>query len=102
MDTLVFDPAMLGIAPPSLGDLAGGGPADNARILRSAISGTPGPVRDILVVNAAAALWMVGIATDLQDGMARAEEAATSGAANEVLVRFIETTRRLAPAQSGR
>ncbi len=102
MDTLTFDPAMLGIAPPSLGDLAGGGPDDNARILRSAISGTPGPVRDILVVNAAAALWMVGIATDLQDGMARAEEAATSGAANEVLVRFIEMTRRLAPAQSGR
>ena len=63
-----------------------------------AIGGTAGPVRDILVVNAAAALWMAGIASSLQDGMARAEEAATSGAAKDVLERFINTTGRLAPA----
>ena len=50
------------------------------------------------VVNAAAALWMAGVATDLADGMARAEQAATSGAANDVLERFIEMTGRLAPA----
>jgi anthranilate phosphoribosyltransferase len=79
-------------------DLAGGDAADNARILQRAIGGTPGPVRDILVVNAAAALWMAGVATDLADGMARAEAAATSGAATDVLDRFVEMTGRLAPA----
>lgn len=99
LDALTLDPAVLGVTPPSLGDLAGGSPDDNARILRQAIAGQPGPVRDILVVNAAAALWMAGVATDLTDGMARAEEAATSGAANDVLERFIEITGRLAPAQ---
>ena len=98
MDPLLLDPAILGVTPPSLGDLAGGTADDNARILRGAIEGAPGPVRDILVVNAAAALWMAGIATDLADGMARAEEAATSGAAKDVLDRFIEMTGRLAPA----
>jgi anthranilate phosphoribosyltransferase len=98
MDPLLLDPAILGVTPPSLGDLAGGTADDNARILRGAIGGAPGAVRDILVVNAAAALWMAGIATDLADGMARAEEAATSGAANDVLDRFIEMTGRLAPA----
>ena len=41
---------------------------------------------------------VAGVATDLTDGMARAEEAATSGAANDVLERFIEMTGRLAPA----
>ena len=98
LDAFVIDPASLGLMPPSPGDLAGGGPDDNARILVRAIGGTAGPVRDILVVNAAAALWMAGIASSLQDGMARAEEAATSGAAKDVLERFINTTGRLAPA----
>jgi anthranilate phosphoribosyltransferase len=41
---------------------------------------------------------MAGIATDLADGMAKAEDAATSGAATDVLDRFIELTGRLAPA----
>ena len=98
MDALLLDPAILGVTPPSPGDLAGGDAADNARILQRAIGGTPGPVRDILVVNAAAALWMAGVATDLADGMARAEAAATSGAAKDVLDRFVEMTGRLAPA----
>jgi anthranilate phosphoribosyltransferase len=98
MDALLLDPAILGVTPPSPGDLAGGDAADNARILQRAIGGTPGPVRDILVVNAAAALWMAGVATDLADGMARAEAAATSGAATDVLDRFVEMTGRLAPA----
>jgi anthranilate phosphoribosyltransferase len=98
LDAFVIDPASLGLMPPALGDLAGGGPDDNARILVRAIGGAAGPVRDILVVNAAAALWMAGIASSLQDGMARAEEAATSGAAKDVLERFINTTGRLAPA----
>jgi len=98
MDPLLLDPAILGVTPPSPGDLAGGDADDNARILQRAIGGTPGPVRDILVVNAAAALWMAGVATDLADGMARAEAAATSGAAKDVLDRFVEMTGRLAPA----
>ncbi len=95
IDALELSPAVLGVPTATLDDLAGGGPERNAQVLRAAIGGEPGPVRDILVVNAAAALWMAGIAHDMADGMARAEQAATGGAAKDVLERFIDMTGRL-------
>lgn len=97
----IIDPAGLGVAPPADGALAGGDPSENARALRSAIDGEPGAVRDVLVLNAGAALWMAGIADGLEDGMARAEEAAVSGAAGDRLGRFAELTGRLAPVGQG-
>jgi len=97
----VIDPRGLGIAAPDDGALAGGDPARNAAALRAAISGDPGAVRDVLVLNAGAAVWMAGIATSLEDGMARAEEAAVSGAARDRLDEFIDATRRLAPVAQG-
>jgi anthranilate phosphoribosyltransferase len=99
---LVIDPAGLGVTAPPDGALAGGDPTRNAAVLRAAIGGEAGPVRDILVLNAGAALWMAGIAEDLEEGMARAEQAATSGAAQERLQRFVDVTGRLAPVGQGR
>jgi anthranilate phosphoribosyltransferase len=97
----VIDPRGLGLAAPAEGALTGGDPAANAAALRAAISGDAGAVRDVLVVNAGAAIWMAGIATSLEDGMARAEEAAVSGAARDRLDAFIDATRRLAPMAEG-
>ncbi|MDP4620857.1 MAG: anthranilate phosphoribosyltransferase [Thermoleophilia bacterium] len=97
----VIDPRGLGIAIPAEGALAGGDPAGNAAALRAAISGDPGAVRDVLVLNAGAAIWMAGVTSSLEDGMARAEEAAASGAARERLDAFIDATRRLAPVAQG-
>lgn len=94
---LVIDPRALGIVAPEDGALAGSDPAGNAAALRAAISGEPGAVRDVLVLNAGAAIWMAGIGDSLEDGMARAESAAVSGAARERLDAFIDATRRLAP-----
>ncbi len=96
--TRVVDPVALGIDAPPPGSLAGGDPARNARVLAAAIGGGAGPVRDILALNAGAALWMAGVALSLEDGMARAEQAAISGAARERLEAFIDVTGRLAPA----
>ncbi|MSO44397.1 MAG: anthranilate phosphoribosyltransferase [Thermoleophilia bacterium] len=96
LSTLVINPAGLGIARPRDGALAGGVPAENAAALRSAIGGEAGPVQDILIINAGAALWMAGVAGSLEDGMARAEDAIRSGAAIDRLDAFVQATVRLA------
>lgn len=95
--TLVVDPTALGIEVPAPDALVGGAPARNAHMLAAAIGGEAGPVRDVLALNAGAALWMAGVASSLEDGLARAEQAATSGAARERLEAFIDLTGRLAP-----
>src|ERR1700749_36589 len=51
-----FDPAVLGLAPSTLADLRGGDPAHNASVARAVLAGEPGPVRDIVLLNAAAAI----------------------------------------------
>jgi anthranilate phosphoribosyltransferase len=58
-------------------------------------------VRDVLVLNAGAAVWMAGLAESLEKGMQMAEQATTSGAALERLERFAALTQQLAPAGEG-
>lgn len=99
--TLEVDPRALGLAAPRDGALAGGDAAANAAALRAAIGGQAGPVRDVLVLNAGAAVWMAGLAQSLEKGMAMAEEATTSGAALSRLEQFTALTRDLAPAGVG-
>lgn len=96
--TIEVDPRALGLSPPPDGALAGGDAAANAAALRAAIGGEPGPVRDILVLNAGAAAWVAGLADSLEKGMHMAEEATTSGAALGRLEQFVALTRELAPA----
>ncbi len=61
--------------------ILGGAPADNAKALRALLDGAPGPYRDAVVLNAAAALVVAGAAADLKEGAARAAEALDSGKA---------------------
>ena len=61
-----IDPAALGFAPPRDGAIAGSDPAGNAEVLRAVLAGEPGPARDVVVLNAAAALWLAGVAPDLR------------------------------------
>ncbi len=96
--TLAIDPAALGITPPPDGALAGGGPGENARALRAAIGGEAGPVREVLVLNAGAAIWIAGLAHSLERGMEMAEEATVSGAALARLEHFTQLTSRLGAA----
>ncbi|MGV8072969.1 MAG: anthranilate phosphoribosyltransferase [Syntrophobacteraceae bacterium] len=72
-------------------DLTGGDPAVNAEITRRILSGERGPKRDVVVVNASAALVAAGVAKDLQEGVKLAENAIYSGAASaklDGLIRF--------------
>jgi anthranilate phosphoribosyltransferase len=92
------DPADLSFAPPRDGDIAGSDPAGNAEVLRDVLGGAAGPARDVVVLNAAAALWLAGAQPDLERALPAAAESIGSGAARERLDAFVATTRRLGGA----
>jgi anthranilate phosphoribosyltransferase len=116
--TTELDPLLLGLPRAHLADLRGGDTARNAEIVRSVLSGAPGPVRDIVVLNAAAAIAASeglgfvtaagapgpasqaavadGLAKALSGGISRAADAIDSGAARDLLARWARASRRLA------
>ncbi|MDH3519469.1 MAG: anthranilate phosphoribosyltransferase [Myxococcales bacterium] len=92
--TLRIDALELGIPPPAGRALEGGDPARNALILRGVLEGEPGPRRDIVALNAAAALWVAGAAADLREGLALARQSIDSGAAREKLEQLVRASRQ--------
>jgi anthranilate phosphoribosyltransferase len=69
----------------------------NARILRDVLSGAEtGAARDIVLLNAGAAIYVSGRTKTIGEGVQRAEESVGSGAALGALEDFIHTTRRIA------
>ncbi|WP_343233004.1 anthranilate phosphoribosyltransferase [Miltoncostaea marina] len=93
-----IDPAALGVTAPADGELAGGDPAHNAEVLRGVLGGRRGPARDVVVLNAAAAIWLAGVADGLEPAMALAEASIDEGAARDRLDAFVAATRRLGAA----
>jgi len=79
------DPADLGLPRCAPADLRGGEAVTNARALRDALGGTPGPHRDALALGAALALEVSGVAADAQAALARARGAIERGAAVRLL-----------------
>lgn len=98
--TETVDPAALGLAPATLDDLRGGAPADNARAARAVLAGEKGPHRDVVLLNAAGALVVAGIASDLTDGLARAERAVDGGAASDALDALVRVTQEEAAREA--
>ena len=107
-----FDPAALGLPRASVTDLRGGDPAENAAVVRAVLGGQAGPVRDIVLLNAAAAMTAARLAASgdagvscsdsdslakaLGEGRAGAAAAVDSGAAAELLDRWTQVSNRLA------
>jgi anthranilate phosphoribosyltransferase len=87
-----WSPADFGLEAASLDQLKGGDSGTNAQIVRSIVNGDPGPCRDIVVANAAAALLVAQRATDLKSAVAIAIESIDSGAARSKLEQLIEFT----------
>ena len=75
-----------------LGDVAGGTPDENAAATRAVLEGEKGPRRDLVVLNAAAAILVGGKAGDFAAGVVAAQEAIDSGAAAAVLARLVSFT----------
>jgi anthranilate phosphoribosyltransferase len=92
----VVDPVELGIEPCEPGALAGGSPADNARITRDVLSGAGGPRRDAVVLNAGGAIAAAGHADDLREGLALAAHAIDDGHAAERLEELVAFSRESA------
>ncbi|MGH2596330.1 MAG: anthranilate phosphoribosyltransferase [Actinomycetota bacterium] len=84
-----LDPASLGLARATLDDLRGGDAAEAATIAREVLGAGSGARRDVVILNAGAALEVAGHSKDLADGIAAAAAAIDSGAASETLERWI-------------
>ncbi|MBV8072181.1 MAG: anthranilate phosphoribosyltransferase [Acidobacteriaceae bacterium] len=83
-------PADFGLPQASIEDLQGGDPETNARIVRAVLEGEHGAHRDIVIANAAAAIFLAQRAIDLKSAVAVAIEAIDSGAARGKLEKLLE------------
>jgi anthranilate phosphoribosyltransferase len=88
-----LDPAELGLARAPVDTMRGGGPEENARIARQVLQGEKGPRRDVVLLNAAAALRAAGLAGSWKDGLGIAAEAIDSGRAGDVLQRWAKISQ---------
>ena len=90
-DTLRYtvNPADLGLAPASAEDLVGGDAAVNAECLRRVFDGQQGAHRDIVALNAAAALVVADVSDTLEEGLEAASASIDGGRAGEALDAFI-------------
>jgi anthranilate phosphoribosyltransferase len=84
-----LDPAELGLAKAPIEALRGGGPEENARVALELLGGAKGARRDVVLLNASAALRAAGVAKDWKEGLGQAAEAIDTGRAGEVLQRWI-------------
>src|ERR1700704_2054255 len=83
-----LDPSELGLARAPIDAMRGGGPEENARIAREILDGAPGPRRDVVLLNTAAALRAAGLAKDWKHGLRAGAEAIDSGRAGDLLQRW--------------
>jgi anthranilate phosphoribosyltransferase len=90
-------PEEIGLARVPLSALKGGDTPENAAALRRLLDGERGPFRDIVLLNAAAALIVAGKAQNLKDGAALAAEALDRGAAKDVLAHVVALSQKVAP-----
>jgi anthranilate phosphoribosyltransferase len=99
VERVELEPLNLGVPRASLPDLVGGDAVANAHVVRELVAGQPGPIRDIVVLNAAAALVAYGkpasgrLMEDFESELDRAREAIDSGAAQTKLKEWIEATQ---------
>lgn len=88
-------PEDFGIAMSASRNLRVDGPEQSIQMLRAVLDNEPGPALDIVALNAGAALYVAGVASDIGDGLARARAAIANGGARQRLQQYVETTRAL-------
>jgi anthranilate phosphoribosyltransferase len=91
--TWTFDPASLGLPYARLSDLQIETVDQATDALRSVLGGARGPLRDIALLNAAAAVVIAGVSSDLQAALARCADAVDSGRASHTLQALIDCSR---------
>jgi anthranilate phosphoribosyltransferase len=89
-------PEEVGFDRASDGAVGAGTPDQNAEVLRQVLAGEPGVERELALLNAGAAIYVGGVAESIEAGVRRAEESVDSGAAREVMERYVDRSRELA------
>jgi anthranilate phosphoribosyltransferase len=89
VNTFYLHPTDVGLlkAPPAA--LRGGGPRENAAIIERVLAGERGPARDVVLLNAGAALFIAGAARSAEDGILLASRAIDRGDAKRTLDRLV-------------
>jgi anthranilate phosphoribosyltransferase len=101
VNTFYVHPAEVGLPKAPLAALAGGDAATNAAIARRVLGGEHGAARDIVLLNAGAALFVAGRAPHLLDGLRMAAEAIDSGAARRTLDALVRISSAGDPVPAG-
>jgi anthranilate phosphoribosyltransferase len=94
------DPAVFGIPAAAPDQLRGAGPAANADVTRRVLDGETGPHRDLVALNAAAAIVVAGIAGDLAGGLEAARASLDEGAAAAARERLVAVSRSAVPVEA--
>lgn len=89
VDQFTVNAKDFGLRVAQLEDIRGGDASVNARLCRELLSGAQGPIRDIVLLNAGAALYVSGLCSEIAEGIERASASIDSGAAREVLTQLI-------------
>ena len=92
VSTRQIHPGDFGLQTVSAEALKGGDADHNARILRGVLDGEEGPQRDVVLLNAAAAMVVGGLAEDITAGLEVARESIDSGKARQALDRLVEVS----------
>ena len=87
--SFVVDADELGFASAPVESISVDSPAASLDVIRSVLAGDSGPTADITVLNSAAAIYVSGIASNLEDGITRARESIGSGQAANALERLV-------------
>lgn len=85
-----FRPEDIGFTRSPSAELLINSPEQSARKIQAVLAGEPGPARDIVLLNAAAALWTSGLTETLQEGVTKAAQALDTGAAKQTLAKLVE------------
>src|SRR3954471_3465925 len=89
VNTFYLHPSDVGLPKAAPGALLGGDARENARIVESVLNGSRGAARDVVLLNAGAALFIAGVAASVEEGIARAAQAIDRGGAKATLARLV-------------
>jgi len=96
VESFQVTPGDFGLSEAPIHEVMGGGPEENARITLSILDGKKGAKRDMVVMNAAAVIYLAGKAGDLKEALQIAQESIDSGRAKGVLDQIIKITNEAA------
>lgn len=100
IEVRTVDAAALGLAKAATARLAGGTPEENARIVEAVLRGEPGARRDVVLLNAGAALVVAGVAADLPEGIEGAALTIDAGLAGQLLAQLRAERRAVEAGRS--